>query len=85
MNDHFLDVREVCRRLSLSKPDVVLAAIRARELRAFNVSSPGRKRPTWRIRESDFEAFLESRSVRTSPAIQPRRRAKSDPKITRYF
>ncbi len=63
MHDAKLTVRDVQQRLSLTKPDGVLAHIHAGRLQAVNVSS-GEGRPTWRISEEALTAFLESRTAR---------------------
>jgi excisionase family DNA binding protein len=81
----FLGVRQVCERLALAKPDTVLAAIHAGQLRAVDVSRPGSKRPTWRIRESDFETFLESRVKVAAPTVQPRRREKQARRVIQFI
>jgi excisionase family DNA binding protein len=82
----FLTVREVCDRLRLSKPDSVLSSIKLGDLPAVDVSgSPGR--PTWRIRESDFEAWLERRRA-VPPAPTPTRRTRARKLaggVTQYF
>lgn len=51
-----LTVRDVCKRLRLSKPQAVLDLIHSGRLRACDVSA-GKRRPTWRIAEEDLEAF----------------------------
>jgi excisionase family DNA binding protein len=83
----FLTVQQIADRLGLSKPDTLFSAIHIGELRATNVGRPGCARPTWRVRESDLEIFLENRrAVPTASATPIRRtRRKRLETCTQYF
>lgn len=63
-----LTVQQIRDDLGLSTDRPVLAWIRSGLLSAIDVSSNG-KRPTWRIEESEYEAFKDRR--RAIP-VQPR-------------
>jgi excisionase family DNA binding protein len=77
----YLTVSEIQDRLNLRKPDAVLAAIAAGELKAVNVGA-GKTRPTWRVSEEDFREWLDSRRARPAPAGASRSRRKVDkPKV----
>ena len=69
---------EVGRRYGI-KAERVIAMIRAGLLRAIDVSSPGSRRPRFRIHESDLIAFETLRTVTPRSKGSPRkRRPKSD-------
>jgi hypothetical protein len=69
-----LRVKDVANRL-LVDPHRVLSWIRAGKLPGIDVSGGERKRPRWRIRPEDLEAF-ELRE-RTGPPAPRTRRSKS--------
>lgn len=52
----------------------ILALIESGELPAVDFSLT-RKRPRYRVKRSDWEAFLERRTVKPRPPVTPRRRA----------
>ena len=61
------------------KPERVIAMIRAGLIRAIDISSPGSRRPRFRINEADLIAFEVSREVKpASKASSRKRRPKSD-------
>jgi excisionase family DNA binding protein len=70
----YLTVSKVAARLGISKVEVVLAWIHNGELLATNVGSNPKGRPTWRVCEADFEAFVNAR--RAVPTVKPERRAR---------
>lgn len=80
----YYTVAEVQARLRLRKPDPVLAAIHAGQLRAVNVSA-GPTRPTWRISEQALSAWLESRTARPAVAAPRQKRARVPGGVTPYF
>jgi transposase len=66
-------VRQVAERYAVSE-HVVLAWLKSGQLRGINVArQAGAKRPTWRIRETDLEAF-EALRTPTPPSPRARRR-----------
>jgi hypothetical protein len=67
-------VADLARRFTV-KPHVILAFIRAGELRALNIAAPGAKRPHWRIMPADLAAF-EARRAATPDEPPPARRKK---------
>lgn len=80
-----LTVREYADRLHV-KQQQILTWIHSGELRAVNVcSTPGGKRPSWRI---SIDAICEFESRRSSnKPVKParRKRKKRDPSYTEYF
>ena len=65
------------------KQQTVLNWIRSGRLLGVNVASEGARRPRWRIRESNLEAFLLSRTGRAPAKPQRKRRMEAD--FVRYF
>jgi hypothetical protein len=59
----------------LVKQHVVLACIKAGDLKALDISAPGSKRPHWRIMPEELAAF-ERRRTATPIQPAPRRRKK---------
>ena len=78
----WLTPTEVGRRYRI-KPERVIAMIRAGLLRAIDVSSPGSRRPRFRIHEADLVAFENRREVR--PLSQPNRRRRKQPDVIEFF
>jgi excisionase family DNA binding protein len=74
------------------KNHTVLALIHTGQLRAFKLR-PGAKRPTWRIREEDVEAYERGdadefeRGELKKPKPKPRRqrRKHKDPSFVEYY
>jgi hypothetical protein len=65
--------------------DAVYGLIHAGQLRAFQISPPGAKRPSYRI-PADAVVQYESRQVSETPAKPKRRRKKSRPEgWVQYF
>ncbi len=56
------------------KPETVIAAIRRGELLAFNLASPGCRRPRYRISPEAIEEFERRRSVAVRTKIVRTRR-----------
>jgi len=69
----FLTVADIIARLGLSKPDSILRAIAAGELKACNVGA-GKLRPTWRISEQALQEWLDRRSATPMPKAERRTR-----------
>jgi excisionase family DNA binding protein len=64
--------------------DRILDMIRAGEIRAIDISSPGSRRPTWRIPAEELERWMASRS--TQPASpKPQRRRRKDKYVPTYY
>lgn len=63
------------------KPESVIADIKSGRLGAFNIASPGSKRPRYRITAEALEAFERSLAVVPPPKPAPRRPARK----RRYF
>ncbi len=80
----YITVREVCERLAITKVDHILNAIRRGELAAVNIGS-GSVRPTWRISEESFAAFVEKRTARPALAAKKRSRKPQLEEVTKYF
>jgi hypothetical protein len=53
--------------------EAVLALIRARRLGAVNIGT-GKKKPRWRIFDTDIERFKESQRHEAAPPRAPRRK-----------
>jgi excisionase family DNA binding protein len=81
----FLSPAAIAARLGLAKPTPVLAWIRNGELKASNVGTNPSGRPTWRIAEADFDAFVERRRAVPAPAVERRVRRTRLAKVTAYF
>jgi len=64
------------------KTHTVLALIHSRRLLAFQLH-PGAKRPTWRIRWQDIEAF--ERGEQQKPDVKQQRRKQQDPAFVEYY
>jgi len=56
-----------------SSPDTIRAAIHSGDLEAVNIGSMGR--PTWRISEVAWQAYLEARSSKTQKTRRRRTKA----------
>ncbi len=56
------------------KPHVILALNKGGELRAINIAAPGAKRPHWRIRPDDLDAFEFRRAAVPAAKSMPRRK-----------
>ena len=80
----FITVRQVCERLAITKVDHILNAIRRGELAAMNIGS-GSIRPTWRISEEAFAAFVEKRTSRPQLAAKKRSRKPQLENVTKFF
>jgi hypothetical protein len=80
-----LTVKDVMKRLGLTRPHLVLDLIRGGQLRASNISSRPLGRATWRIAESDLAVFLESRVPSPPPPVMRRRRKSRPERVTEYF
>lgn len=65
-----------------SRPETLIAEIRAGRLRATNFARPTAIRPRYRIHESDFEAWLARRAVVAKAPAAPRPRR--DENVTQY-
>jgi hypothetical protein len=65
--------------------EVVCNWIRAGELAAVDVSSPGSPQPRYRIDDAALMEFEESRRVGGSPQPATRRRSKQTAGIREYF
>ena len=71
-----LTVAQLAERYSC-KPHVILALIRASELKALDIRAPGAKRPHWRIMPQDLEAFERRRAAVPSEPPSPRSKKRS--------
>lgn len=80
----YLTVRDVADSLGLSKPDPVLAWIKAGELKAVNIATSRAGRPTWRISADELERFLAAREAVPAPKAGRRPRRKR-PSVKSYF
>lgn len=65
------------------KQQTVLGWIRYGRLLGVNVAREGARRPRWRVRESDLEIFLLSRTGQ-APA-KPQRKQERKAEFVRYF
>ncbi len=72
----YLRASDIAKRLACAV-EMVHDAIHSGALPAMNISR-GAKRPTWRIRESDFEQWREARTTKRRQELPPQ------PKPKRY-
>jgi hypothetical protein len=61
-------------------PHKVTAFIKSGDLVAFDLASPGSRRPRWRIAEDALETFLLRRQSRPAPPARKRRRQPAEVK-----
>ena len=67
-------------------PEKIIAWIRSGELLALDVTaSPGNTKPRYRVRGSDWEAFLKRREVCPRPEQPTRQRRKKQSTVTEFF
>jgi hypothetical protein len=66
-------------------PEKVISMIRSGALHGFDVSSPGSKRPRYRINISEVIAFEERRSARQPVKVARKKRQKKDSDFVKYF
>ena len=71
-------------RLLGKRDEWVHGEIRAGRLPAFDLSAPGANRPTYHIRRTDLDTYLESRSVVPRPSKPTESRSRL-PKPTREY
>lgn len=72
----YLKPSDIAKRLACAV-EMVHDAIHTGQLPAMNISR-GTKRPTWRIREADFDAWREARTTKRREPLPPQ------PKPARY-
>jgi excisionase family DNA binding protein len=77
----WLTPAEVCEELKINDVHKVLAWIKSKKLIAVNLSSG--KRPTWRIKREDLEAFLAGRTSRPDPKPPLRQRKRRE--VIQFF
>jgi excisionase family DNA binding protein len=81
--EHYVTPNTLAQLLGVGK-DKVHQFIRCGELKAFDVRSPGKQSPRYRIPESAVNEFLERRAAASGPQVSPAsprraaRRAKDD-------
>jgi len=83
MQRHLLTAGDVAEHLR-TKVDTVLSMIRSGELRAFDVSRPGSRKPRWRIDPDALESLLTARSAKKTPR-RTRRGKQQIQNVTEYF
>ena len=77
----FLTPPEIRRKLRI-RQSKVLGWIKNGDLPAIDVSEGRGRRPRYRVRKSDLDAFLAARAV--VPAAKPERQQRRDSAIPRY-
>ena len=63
--------------------ELIYGAIKSGDLLASNVGGP--QRPTYRISDEDWEAFLEARKSRPAPGMPRRPRRQKLSGVTEFF
>ncbi len=84
MMNYKLTVKDCLERIAATKPETILNAIEKGELRAVNIGN-GLLRPTWRISEADFAAWIEKRTARPMLAPQKRTRRRQEADVIKFF
>jgi excisionase family DNA binding protein len=79
-----LTVKAIAAKLGYARVEPILKLIESGSLRAINTSTkPGRR--TWRVREEDFDSWLNARTYHPTPTpTRKPRRAKAVESIPRY-
>jgi excisionase family DNA binding protein len=72
-----LTVKQVAERLQLSD-DAITGLIARKAIRAIDVSTPGSRKPRWRIKPEALDDFLATRTNTPTPAKSPRRQRSSE-------
>ena len=79
-----LNPPEVAEMLRVS-PETVHGWIRSRQLKAANVAGPGSRRPRWKVKREDLDAFLARRRPGSRLGGRSRAHRRSDPKPFRRY
>jgi hypothetical protein len=66
-------VAEVADRFAV-KAHIILALIKANEIKAIDLRSPGSMRPRWRIMPADIEAFEQRRTAVPESTSPPKKK-----------